>query len=80
MASFVRFPLPHKTQPSISEISGFFSELPLWTSVPPDSCTLPAPQSPHMIEECSEQEAEALIPVVESVIAVLRTKDAIEIG
>ena len=33
-----------------------------------------------MIEECSEQEAEALIPVVESVIAVLRTKDAIEIG
>ena len=33
-----------------------------------------------MIEECSEQEAEALIPVVESVIAALRTKDAIEIG
>ena len=32
-----------------------------------------------MIEECSEQEAEALIPVVESVIAALRTKDAIEI-
>ena len=33
-----------------------------------------------MIEECSEREAEALIPVVESVIAALRTKDAIEIG
>ena len=31
-----------------------------------------------MIEECSEREAEALIPVVESVIAALRTKDAIE--
>ena len=33
-----------------------------------------------MVEECSEQEAEALIPVVESVIAALRAKDAIEIG
>ena len=33
-----------------------------------------------MIEECSEQEAEALIPVVESIIVALRTKDAIEIG
>ena len=29
-------PLPHKTQPSISEISGFFQSLPLWTSVPPE--------------------------------------------
>lgn len=33
-----------------------------------------------MVEECSEQEAEALIPVVESVIAALRAKDAIELG
>lgn len=33
-----------------------------------------------MIEECSEREDEALIPVVESVITALRTKDAIEIG
>ena len=33
-----------------------------------------------MIEECSEREAEELIPVVESVSAALRAKDAIEIG
>ena len=32
-----------------------------------------------MVEECSEQEAEALIPVVESVIAALRAKDAIKL-
>lgn len=32
-----------------------------------------------IVEECSEQEAEALIPVVESVISALRAKDVIEI-
>lgn len=33
-----------------------------------------------MVEECSEQEAEALIPVMESVLSALRAKDTIEIG
>ena len=33
-----------------------------------------------LIEECSEQEAETLIPVVESVLSALRTKEAVEIG
>ena len=33
-----------------------------------------------LIEECSEQEAETLIPVVESVLSTLRTKEAVEIG
>ena len=32
-----------------------------------------------MVEECSEQEAEALIPVMESVLSALRAKDTIEI-
>lgn len=32
-----------------------------------------------MIEECSEQESAALIPIIESVLSVLRAKGAIEI-
>ena len=32
-----------------------------------------------MVEECSEQEAEALISVMESVLSALRAKDTIEI-
>ena len=33
-----------------------------------------------LIEECSEQEAEALVPVIESVLSALLTKEAIENG
>ena len=33
-----------------------------------------------MVEECNEQEAESLIPVIESVLSALRAKDTIEIG
>ena len=33
-----------------------------------------------LIEECSEQEAEAIIPVVESVLSALRGKETVEIG
>ena len=32
-----------------------------------------------MVEECNEQEAESLIPVMESVLSALRAKDTIEI-
>ena len=41
------FPFHTKLNPLFQKFPDFFSELPLWTSVPPDSCTLPAPQSPH---------------------------------
>ena len=33
-----------------------------------------------VIEECSEEDAEALIPVVESVLSALHSKETIEIG
>ena len=32
-----------------------------------------------IIEECSEQEAAALIPIIESVLSVLRAKEATQI-
>ena len=42
--------------------------------------TLAIQQLRLLIEECSEPEAEALVPVIESVLSALRTKEAVEIG
>ena len=33
-----------------------------------------------LIEECSEEEAEALVPAIESILSVLRSKTATKIG
>lgn len=47
---------------------------------PEMQCETPAiRQLRFLIEECSEQEAKALIPIIEAVFSVLRSKDASKI-